>query len=129
MSFDLPTAADVKTRFPELVNVGDALVTEVILEASRWVDDTWAEDDYQVAIKFLTAHMLVTGGALSASGGPTPARGALRSQSLGDASEVYESITGGAAALAVITNELLSTSYGKRFVALRNVNQRGPVVV
>ena len=50
MPYSVPTAASLKTRFPIFATVADATVTACITDASRFVDTSWLEDDYQQKI-------------------------------------------------------------------------------
>lgn len=129
MAYVAPTAAEIKTRFPEFAAVDTSLIDQIIAEANRFVDSSWIEADYKIAIQFLTAHMLVTGGALNPDGAAAQAvvSGPIKSESLGDASVSYSdsSVSSG---LSAEESELMSTNYGRRFAAIRRANHL-PVLV
>jgi Protein of unknown function (DUF4054) len=55
----IPTAADVKARFPEFATVVDPIVTTFISAAANEVDPSrWSEKYYKVAIMYLAAHYM-----------------------------------------------------------------------
>ena len=116
MTYTLPTAAEFKARHVLFADLTDAYVNTMIAEASRFVDETWCEDDYQPAIMFLAAHNAVGEGAL---GGRTDTSGVIASEKLGDASINYGGISSGSS-LEINYN---STAYGKRYLQLLRVNQ------
>lgn len=128
MAYVIPTASDFKTRFtPDFNAVDDARVTAAIAEAARFVDTSWLEPDYAIAIRYLTAHLLVTEGALRpATLVPTGmASGPITSEKLGDASVSYGSSSGAGSS----DQDLMTTTYGQKFVAIRNANNRGPILI
>lgn len=120
MPYLLPTATQLKTRFPEFADVADATVDAVIADASRFVDESWFELDYQPAIIALAAHFLTTEGAL---GGRTDVSGAITSEKLGDASWTYATPTGSA------SSEFSGTAYGRTFIRIQRVNVPGVVLL
>lgn len=126
MPHTAPNPAEVKARYPELFDVPDARVALVIDEAGGQVDTSWTERDYKPAIMALTAHMLVSEGALD--GGASAGRGALISDKLGDATQTYEARAARSQATGSDA-ELASTVYGQRFLALRRANRAGVRVV
>ena len=58
MAYTLPTASDLQTRFPEFADVDEESIAPFIEAASLWVDDSWFERDYPMAIIYLAAHYL-----------------------------------------------------------------------
>ena len=123
MTYTPPDAQTIKDRFPEFASLSDTRINFVIEEALRFVDDSWIEADYAPALRFLVAHMLSVEGALD--GGQSALQGPLTSQKLGDSSETYaaKSSIGG------LDSELTATTYGQRFLALRNSNHPGIKIV
>ena len=121
MPYSVPTATDLKARFPIFATVADATVTACIADASRFVDTSWLEADYQPAIMFLAAHYLVTEGATGAN---PAAAGPITGERLGDASVNYA-----APSASAQVSDYANTVYGKRFLALLRVNQPGVLVV
>lgn len=120
MPYTAPTAAEFKARFPEFASVADATVDAHIAEATRWVDESWIEEDYQPAVRFLAAHQMASEGQLVAGGPAVGAvRGPLKSARLGDASESYGDRISG---LSGTDAELATTAYGVAFLRLRRAN-------
>lgn len=62
MPYTVPTAADLKTRYPAFAAVPDVTVDAVIIEANRSVDETWTEGDYTQAIMLLSCHIMAMEG-------------------------------------------------------------------
>ena len=62
MAYTVPTAADLKARYPAFAAVADATVNAMIVEANRSVDETWTEGDYTLAIMTLAAHIMAMEG-------------------------------------------------------------------
>lgn len=129
MAYTAPTAAEVKARYPEFANVSDPRVAAFIEEANRFVDDSWLEADYKIAIQALTAHMMAAEGLLNPDGG-TPAGGTtgpVRSETLGDASITYADRS--TAASGEFDADLDTTPYGVRFKKIRRGNFPAVMVV
>jgi hypothetical protein len=121
MPYVAPTPAQFKARFPEFEAVADATVAFAIEEAGLSVDDSWIEQDFSLAINYLTAHILAAGGALSGNAAGAAVQGPVTSESLGDASVTYadKSKVVGVEGLAA---ELASTTYGQRYLRLQRRN-------
>jgi hypothetical protein len=123
VSVTIPTAASIKTRFPEFVDIDDAVVEFSIEEARLEVGTNWTSG-YNLAIVYLVAHYVASAVAASASAG-TGDEGNIASESIGRLSISY--------AQSAISNasqdDKSSTSYGRRYVELLGRNFGGPVVV
>ena len=123
MAITLPTAADLKARFPEFAPVADGLVGAVIGEAAGSVDETWRGADRSPAILALAAHMLALEGEPGRTNGTSTGAGvgAVQSIKVGDVETQFGSrgagVVAGAASLG-----LTDTTYGQRFIALRRRN-------
>lgn len=134
MAYTVPTAANLKARYPEFDAVSDDLVTLVITEAAGAVSTLWLERDYAPAIMLLTAHMLVTEGAVERAnpdGDGTSSMtttGAVKSYRVGDVQVSYAGAGEGAGSASGDLSGLSATEYGKRFLALRRANFGGPMV-
>jgi hypothetical protein len=134
MAYTAPTAADLKARYPEFDAVSDDLVTLVITEAAGTVSTSWLERDYAPAIMLLTAHMLITEGAVeraNPNGNGTSSMtttGAVKSYRVGEVQVSYAGTSEGAGAASGDLSGLSATEYGKRFLALRRANFGGPMV-
>lgn len=116
MPYTLPTADQFLDKFTEFEDADDEVVTALIAEAARQVDESWIEDDYQTAILYLTAHYLQLSGGAYDTGG-------LQSFSLGAISVTYADFA------KQKLGELDTTSYGQRFAKLRRQNRGGPRVI
>ena len=130
MGYDLPTAADIKARFPVFAAVGDAMIDAVIAEAKTYADTTWVEADYKPAVQYVAAHMLVKEGVLNPAGAVASgvSVGQVQSESLGDASITYAD--GGAAmGFTGLAADFASTPYGVAYLRLLRRNRAGPRIV
>lgn len=119
----LPTASEVKARYPEFSGVSDALVTMVIAEASPMVDDEWVETDQKPAIMAFTAHLLsMEGWPKRVEGAPVPpsAGREVLMRKVGDVTTQYAQ-TAGATGSGLLSS-LSLTVYGRRFAQLMKLN-------
>jgi hypothetical protein len=128
MSYTLPTANSIQARYTVTADLDDSLIESVITEAARYVDTTWLEGDYDIAISLLTMHILTREGHISSTPSGGVAAGPIVSESLGDASVTYadSSISG---SWSMTVADLATTPYGRRFMALRAANNPAVVVV
>lgn len=113
MAYELPTANQFKDRFqnPVFNDLSNPYISALIQEASRFVDDSWFEEDYQTAILFLAAHNALSELTANAVGG-------IVSESLGDSSVSYATLTNSS------NNDYYKTTrYGMSFLNLFNANQ------
>ena len=108
--------------FSQFADADEYLIALLLAEAMTQVDDSWLEQDYQNAVMYLTAHLLVTETAAgSGTGGGTS--GIIASESFGPLSRSYHIDT------TAITDEgLEGTLYGRRYRELRRKNFPGVVV-
>lgn len=119
MAYTVPTAADLKARYPGFAAVADATVTYWITDALRTVTTAWIEADYPIAIMLLAAHELAQQGleAGDAAGLP-PGVTRFRSGSMEvGISESMASATGYA-----------STRYGREFLIYLKRSRGGPIL-
>lgn len=131
---NVPTAEELKARFPEFATVVDARVTMFIEDATRSVDDTWIDTDQSPAIMNLACHMMSLEGEPSAStsGGVSNLVNGrfLKSRQVGDVkNEWAESASAGAVSASASQSGFRSTVYGSRFVKLMMLNHTGMRVV
>jgi len=110
MPYTLPTVSDFRDRFPEFDSKADTQVEAAITDASRRVDNTWIEGDYQTAILYLAAHLIAVADA-AASGG-----GVIQSERIGPISVTY------AVDASTKPGQLASTSYGQYWAELNRLN-------
>jgi hypothetical protein len=131
MAYTVPTAANLKARYPEFNSVADALVTAVINEASAQVSTRWLERDYAPAIIHLTAHLLASEGEpeRTAEGSSTMAtQGAVTREQVGAVSISYAGEGSSQRGSQAVADDRTSTEYGRRFLRLLRVNFAGPMV-
>lgn len=62
MAYTVPTAADLKARYPAFATVADATINVWIEDAQRIVTPSWAEGDYRPGIMALAAHNMAEQG-------------------------------------------------------------------
>jgi hypothetical protein len=131
MAYTVPTTEQFVTRYPEFDPVDDALIGLVLTEAAGVVNESWIERDYPIAIMLLTAHMLVTEGAVERAAGKKStmtSTGPIKSKTIGEVSVTYAGAGAGAGSALGDSAGLSATEYGKRFLALRRANFGGPMV-
>jgi hypothetical protein len=122
MSYVVPDGDAIRERFPEITKT-DEVLDPLIEEAQLYVDDTWIESDFDIAISLLVAHWCVTGTGAAAG------QGVIQSESFGPMSRTFASgIVKGKGAVADLLG-LASTSYGRRFSALLRRNGFGIAVI
>jgi hypothetical protein len=136
---NVPTAANLKARYPEFTPVADARITLFIEEAARSVDDSWIETDQSPAIISLACHqMSLEGEPASSSGGSAGSGNAkdgrfLKSRKVSDVSnewaESEASKATGTLSATASQAEYRSTSYGANFLRLMKLNHSGMRVV
>lgn len=131
MAYVVPTAAELKTRYPEFADVDNAIVTAAITDAAGDVDDSWREADYARAIMALAAHMMVMEGRLNSgvSLSPFALTGFVKSESLGDASVTYGGVGEAGSSGSNKDGSYALTTYGQRYMELMRKNHGGPLIV
>lgn len=130
MDYTPPTPSDLKERFPRFASVADGPIQQALDEAARLVDASWPAADFSLGRMLYAAHVLTTDGF----GEGTEAQ--LNAEGVGDFQNIKlgslslsrfarsEKSTRGSAML----DELETTSYGKRFLALASRLAGGPIV-
>lgn len=69
MPYTTPTYAEFITRFPSFGNTTNwpqSIVELILAEAANNIDNSWREADYQLAIMYMTAHLLATDNSANA---------------------------------------------------------------
>lgn len=133
MSYDLPTAADLKAKLPLFAAVSDPVITAALGEAASQVDQTWREADYKPAIIYLAAHIMSVDGVLlnaNAPGGAGQmiASGEISEMKVGDV--MVKVGGGGQSSGAIATSQGYgSTRYGQRFLQLMRLNHPAIAIV
>lgn len=130
MPYVVPTVAQFRTRFPIFDDSSDGLIQMLLDEASHSVDTGWEEKDYQPAIMYLAAHLLATDNSsegedvsVGGAGG-----GTIISESFGGISASYANQSFSSAGSLSADDQFGTTEYGRRYLALLYLNQRGPRV-
>lgn len=124
MAYVTPTAADIRTAYPEFGAVGDGPINNALQLASMKVDTSWRELPFNLAQKLYAAHVLVMQGlGTSATAGMFRlAPGGLKRRKAGDQElEFFGSppVTGTQA-------WYLATSYGAQFYNMLREEKGGP---
>lgn len=127
MAYVIPTAAELKVRFPEFSAVDDTVVDARIEEAARMVDETWTEGDYALAIMLYACHIMAleglgTGPDSQANTGQMANFQTIRSGQLTLTRGSYSHGGGDTG------DWYASTRYGSRFWRLLKLNKGGPTV-
>lgn len=119
MPYTIPTAAELKARYPAFASVADAYVDAIILEASGRVDSTWREADYQPAIMALAGHTMTVEGVGDDVSAQLKGFKRLKVGPL----ELERDLS-----LGKITSDLQTTVYGQRYLTLLRLNKPGVAV-
>lgn len=128
-----PTAAEFKDRYPAFSAVGDAIVDDVMAEASSRVGASWIEADKRPAMMAYAAHALT----LEGWGSPSVSVGEASMQVAGEVDQirvgdVHASFGGKTRAEVSMTarDDLLAeTAYGRRFIEIRKRNSIGVMII
>lgn len=123
----VPTAADLKARYPEFTGVADPLVTAIIAEVNGMVDDGWDVSDQKPGVLALAAHVLSREGypARAGAGGGTfdPTARPVLARKVGDVSVTFGRTDGGSDEGGGVTGyNYKSTVYGQTFLRLLRLN-------
>lgn len=121
MSYALPTATEFKARHVAFAAVADGTVDIFLAEAERSVSTDWSEGDYTDGIMYLAAHLYSeeqSSGGIKAASKAGPIK-----RVKADTVEIEY------AGSFLVDANLSSTIYGRRFLALRQRNSPGVLVV
>jgi hypothetical protein len=126
----LPTCTSMKLKFPEFANVEDATIEFAIEEASYSVGSNWTTGG-GIAVMYLAAHLVSAGqAAIIAQQDIEEGNGSITKESIGRISIGYKVSDPSAAANTDATaDDYESSSYGRRFIEMRDMRFGGPVVV
>jgi hypothetical protein len=120
MSYDAPTLAEFRARFPIFTQHPDPQIEMILEEATNTIDTSWRELDYKIAIMYLTAHLLAVDASQSgdevAVGSAGSSSGVVSSESFGGMSISYA--TNSALQVAASKSTWGETEYGRRFYQL-----------
>lgn len=108
------TPASFKIRFPEFASTADARIQIFIDDSVLILNETYWGVKYDLGLNYLTAHYLVL--AEKSSAGNTGSNNEVASHTVDGASESFNN--------ASVDNQsdayFLSTSYGQRYIQIRN---------
>lgn len=120
-----PLPQHLVARYPAFAEVATATIQYWLTDSERYVDDSWAEGDYAVAIMALAAHnMALAGLGLDGAASADMPLGVTRLKS-GSLDVSF----GDEYALARSQGKLSATRYGIEFANLLRRNRAGPRVL
>lgn len=126
MVLQVPTASDLKERYPEFTGVANGTVTAIIAEASGMVDEDWVTTDQKPAIMAFAAHLLSMEGYPNRTNVQAPLKPGVGREVLarkvGDVSTQYAQTTSAAGSSSGLLSQLGLTPYGRRFAQLLKLN-------
>lgn len=120
MPYTIPTAADLKVRYPGFAPVADATVNYWITDARRLVTEAWIEADYPIALMLHAAHELAMSGLEAGDAAGLP-QGVTRFRS-GSMDVAFSDSLAGATGYQ-------ATRYGREFLIYLKRNRGGAIVV
>ena len=126
MAYDIPTAAQLKARYPAFETVADDTVDIHITDAAAsGVDQSWLETDYTKAVSALAAHFMATLG-LEAVG---EVEGYARQGLVGLKSGNFDVKINADKAKAASGGGFDATVYGQQHETLLQKNKGGPRII
>lgn len=134
MAYVIPTTAEFKARYQAFSALSDAAISPVLADAVRTVGQPtatrWVEADYAPAIMLLTAHWLITEGALTGGAASNAGEfaGPITKKRVGDIETSYGFAPSGAGSSASGSGDFERTEYGRRYLAMMRANFAGPMV-
>jgi hypothetical protein len=117
----------MKLKFPEFEDIEDGTIEFAIEEAALMVQSNWTSG-YNIAIMYAAAH-LVSAGQAASEAMSGEATGDIASESIGRISIKYNKPSTAVTNSDATPDDFTSSSYGRRFIELRDRNFGGPVVV
>lgn len=121
----VPDAALLKGVFTKFANVADPVVDFWISRATRRVDESWTEGDYQMGIMTLAAHYMTLEGLGSGTESQLAAEGLSDFKSVRSGQFSFTRKDGDGGNSDASDGELGSTNYGRRHLELLRVNVGG----
>ena len=124
---DVPSAAEIKARYPEFTGVADATILLMLAEGLPMVDEGWQLADQKPALMAFTAHLLSLEGypaRVTNPQAPVPA-GAGREvllRKVGDVTTQYARTRAAGGSGNSLQSSLALTRYGQRFAQLLKLN-------
>lgn len=117
-----PRAQHLIARYPAFADVDTTTIQYWLTDAERFVDESWSEGDYAIALMALAAHNMATAGLGTDAAAVSDIPTGVTSIKTGSFSA---SFADGVAADRV-TGALASTRYGAEYAALLRRNKGGP---
>lgn len=119
-----PTAAHLIARYPAFAAVDVGTIRTWLVDAERFVDESWAERDYAAALMALAAHNMALAGLGAATGAGAMPAGVTRFKSGSMDVTISEAAAGAAA-----RGGYGATVYGREFQIILRRNFAGPRVI
>lgn len=129
MVYVLPTAAQFKTAKPQFEAVADPTVEMHIQLASRVVDTSWLEPDYQPAVIAYTCHLMTLEGLGTDPISQSHANGSAEYQSIKSGELTLTRFKSSVPATTSYADWLSSTPCGRFYAMLLRMNRGGPLAV
>lgn len=125
MAYTVPTASELKIRYPAFASVDEDTVDFWIDDAQRIVTEGWIEDDYAPAILSHAAYQMALNG-LGAGGG---AVGNLAAMGVTDFRSASMSVSFDAATISTASKGGYGANrYGNEFAVFLRRNRGGPML-
>lgn len=112
MAYEVPTVDDFIERFPDFADREEEPIQFALDAASRQVDESWTEGDFEEAILQLAAHVLLTSEVGAAAGSDE----GIKSLTIGPLSLAFD-VEG-----RLSMSKLETSTYGQTFLGLRRRN-------
>ena len=129
MTIVIPTATSMKLKFPEFIGVSDTTIEFAIEEAALGFSDDsdsgWVTSG-SLALMYKAAHFIACG-VVAANTFSDGSGGEIASESIGRLSISYKSSP--ASNASATPDDFTSSSYGRRYVDLRDMNFGGPEII
>lgn len=127
MTYTAPTADQLQAKFPAFAAVADETIEVWIVDANRWVDSSWMEDDYQSAIMLATCHLMTLAGLGTGADAAANANGLAGYTSIRSAQLSLQRSASGRVDADGVPSPWNATGYGIQFYWLLKRNR--PAVV
>lgn len=119
-----PLPQHLIARYPAFADVPTATIQYWLTDAERFVDESWTEGDYAIALMALAAHNMASAGLGTDGAAVAGIPGGVTRLKSGSLDVTFAD----SAASDRITGALSSTRYGSEYAALRYRNKGGPRV-
>lgn len=126
MAYDALTPERFKTFKPQFDGVDDEVVQTYIDMASRFVDQSWAETDYEAAWIAVTCHLMTLDGQGDDEASKSFATGAAEFQTIKSADLTLTRYQRQSESMGSFTKWLSQTNCGRFYSILLQMNRGGP---